>query len=194
MIIPVGYCQTNLKFTGSSAPSGAEITLGLDLGGIFSEPSAVADAVEFAWNNAGVAANQSNTITLSSILVKFGPNSTGASHELTTATTGGDSGAGLWPGSAVLVTKATAAGGRAGKGRFFLPGIGESAVNQSGVVGDTFLGNLQTDLDTFYDNLVGGDLQPVVLHGASSPISSPTPITAFIAQPQIATQRRRNRR
>ena len=194
MEIPSGYAQANLKFTGSAAPTGAEITIGLDVSLYGTTPTDLAQDIAEGWNTAGIDALVVDGIALTQVLVKFGPQATGPSGLWTGNIGGTVSQDGSAPMVALLVHKVTALGGRAGRGRFYHPGLSEQVVDESGVVGDTTLGNWLTALDTFHGILVAVDAPPVVLHSDGSPISTPTPVTAFLPTEQVGTQRRRNRR
>lgn len=95
---------------------------------------------------------------------------------------------------AALVNKSTALGGRRYRGRFFVPvaEINEGAVDQLGVISGSTLTAFAGHWVDAYDNLVAADIIPHLFHqGAGAPV--PTVITAFTAQTQLATQRRRMR-
>lgn len=194
MIIPAGYAQANFRFTGVAVPEGAEITMGLNVGTFGSTPAAAAQECIDAWQTADMDAMQVVTCTLSSVLVKFGPAETGPSAEVGTNTPGTNPADGLPPNTAYLIQKQTALGGRAGRGRFFIPAIPENNVAETGLLVPTALANLTTRVNNFYAALVASDIEPVVLHGPTSPLVLPTPVTAFVTQAKVATQRRRLRR
>lgn len=194
MIIPVDYAQANLKFSGAPLPTGAEITLGLDVNGYAGNPAAAAGDVIAAWLASGIRDRQADTVELSSVLVKFGPNATGPSAEVSDPVPGTQAADAVHPNTAMLVRKSTGAGGRTGSGRFFIPGIPENAIGDNGVLSAPFLLAAQTEMDAFHAALLAEGLIPALLHGAGSPISAPLPITSFDVQPLVATQRRRLRR
>lgn len=100
---------------------------------------------------------------------------------------------------AVLVRKRTDAAGRRGRGRMYIPEVPESSVNDVGTLDSGFVAAVNSRFDAWRDFLVGGVgarlYPPVVLHrsegiGEEPP---PTPITAFVCETRIATQRRRLR-
>lgn len=194
MIIPTGFAQANLKFSGTAAPTGAEITLGFDLSEFGGNPADAAQIIADEWDAAGMDARQVDGITLANVLVKFGPNSIGPSAEVGVDIPGTTSDDGAGPQVAALCQKITAIGGRAGRGRFYLPGISENSFVESGQLGDTFIGNLNASLVSWLLGMGTADLTPVLLHAEGSPVESPTPITTIVCAGQIATQRRRNRR
>lgn len=103
---------------------------------------------------------------------------------------GSGSNATLTPQCSLLVTKRTNLGGRAGRGRMYVGAPLEDYVNNVGVVDGTYLGNVQTALDTLIsgtETIIGGDAY--LLH--SGPTPAPTLITSLTVQPLLATQRRR---
>lgn len=191
--IPSGYAQVNYKFGGLAAPTGAEITLGMDISNFAGSPADLGSVMYAAWQD-NMAGRFPTTLDLLSVLVKFGPTETGPSAEIP-GTGGGNVGSpSAPPNVAYLIRKQTGAGGRAGRGRFYHPGVFEADVNDSGLIGSEQVGIIQTALDAWYDDLTLGDVTPVVLHGAGSPLTTPTPITGFELDPRVATQRRRLRR
>lgn len=191
-LIPSGFAQINWKFTGTSCPNGAEVTLGVDISSYAGTPAAAAGDAIAAWT-ASIDAITPATVTLASVLVKFGPNATGPSAEVTSGNAGSGGGASTSPNVCWLVHKNTALGGRAGRGRMYWPGVQESEVDPSGALTTAFQTGAQTAMNTFLSSLATDLLIPVVLHGAASPLSAPTTITSFTVDGRAATQRRRLR-
>jgi len=192
-IIPSGYGQVNMKFTGSAVPSGAEVTFGV----FFNIPHTLqqtATDVEAAWNSSNMDTTQTDEITLSSIGVKFGPNATGASGEFPFNRPGTNTGAAVPPNTAVLYRKGTVAGGRAGRGRFYVPGMPEVNVDQSGDIIAAAHSSYQTASTAFLAALVASDLLMMVLHSPGSPIEQPVQVLTLLPDVRVATQRRRLRR
>jgi hypothetical protein len=192
MEIGAGFAQVNWKFTGSAAPRGAEVTMGWDLSAYPNTPEELAADAAATWVDTFLTF-QSSAIELSSVLAKYGPNNIGPSAEISVGEVGGQSNATFPPQVSVLVRKLTSAGGRAGRGRFFIPGVGETTANESGIIPSDILGNWQGQADDFIDAMVGFGLVPVVLHGADSPITVPSPITSLQVSNTVGTQRRRLR-
>jgi hypothetical protein len=193
MLIPNDFAQINWKFTGAAAPTGAEVTLGV------SRELFAGGALEAANLAAGewvdeILPQQSTAITLASVLVKFGPNTTGQSAELAVGSIGGDGGVADPPNIALLVRKVTGVGGRSGRGRMFVPGWAGTAFDSSGDFNPARIGPLNLKFEALRAGLVALGLVPVLLHSAGSPIAAPMPITALQVAPRGATQRRRLRR
>lgn len=107
----------------------------------------------------------------------------------------------LPPNVSALVKKSSNRGGRRGRGRMYLPwALADADVGDTGVIGTTPLGNLQTEVSNFWQALEDG-ISPVetaamyLLHDSegSTPAGSPNKVTALTLQSVIATQRRRVR-
>ena len=191
MFIPEDYAQINLKFTGDAAPTGAEVTFGADVSGTAGDPSSIAAAVSVAYQDAGLDGISVGALTLSTILVKFGPNDTGPSFELP-ASHGGDlSGQGVTPNTSLLVKKSTAVGGRRGRGRIYWPGIEEGVIDAFGNIDPTAQSTFQGLFDGFRTALSSGDVPMVVLHADTG--FTPHLVEDLIVQNVAATQRRRLR-
>lgn len=192
MTIPVGFCQVNFIFTGASLPHGAQLTLGVDNSAVSADPAVIAADFEGYWITSGLSANLSTGSDLTSILVKCGPDATGPSavEPANIVGTGGTAGV---PNTAFLVQKQTALGGKAGRGRWYLPGVPEASVSQGGALTGGIATAIQSDLDSFQATYEGPGYIGVVLHEPGSPLSTPTPITSFAISTTVATQRRRLR-
>lgn len=192
-VIPSGFAQANFKIGGGGFPNGAEITLGLDVSGVVLGPSAVASDLIANWG-ANIDPIVPGTLTLDSVLVKFGPNATGPSAEVPSGNAGSGGGTGTSPAVAWLVHKLTASGGRPGRGRMYMPGVQESEIDTAGNLSAGFVAGAQSAMEDFFDQLGADGTPPVLLHSAASPVSTPTPITGFTVDGVAATQRRRQRR
>jgi hypothetical protein len=192
--IPVGYAQANFRFTGAGVPHGAEFTMGFD---VSAYTGTISDAVDDIDNTIG-SENIDNTwtddVNLSSILLKYGPTATGPSVIKTTSHVGGQATSSAAPNTAVLLHKNTALGGRAGRGRLYVPGVPENSIDDAGVLAGAYVTARQAEWTSWLLLLSTIDLPCVVLHGANSPISTPTPLTALTLDGTVATQRRRLRR
>ena len=194
MIIPPEYAQANIKFTGTGAPSGAEITLGLNRELYASNAAGAAYDVLIAFQAAAIRARLANSVTIAKCLVKFGPNNTGPAAEHSSPLAGTNGGAGTSPGVAFLARKNTGFGGRTGRGRLYIPGVPEGEVDTSGNIGGAIVTSWNTALEAFRTTLISLGLVPTLLHAAGSPIQVPMPITSFTMDGTVATQRRRQRR
>jgi hypothetical protein len=194
MRIPTLFSQINWVFTGTAAPLGAEVTCG-----VFSDANTdadnIADLAGGVWA-ATILTAQVTTITLASVKAKVGPNDVGPSAEVAVGTAGSQIGSGAAPGTAYLVKKNTALGGRRNRGRMYIPGVDEDKVNPSGGITPSWITTVQTTLDDFFDGMAAVDLPLVVLHTQVPGITQPSPvtITGLTLDQTVATQRRRLRR
>jgi hypothetical protein len=193
MIIPVPFAQVNWRFRGLAAPHGAEVTLGLNVDIFPGTPADACVECRDAWV-ARIRPLQCNQIELEEVLVKFGPNSVGPSAVLGSSLAGSTASDTDPPHTALLVQKVTGVGGRAGRGRFYWPGFRTTLFDSSGLGDPAQIGALQTAFNGFHTDLVTAGLVPTLLHGPSSPITTPIPITSFQVSGTAATQRRRLRR
>lgn len=193
MHIPLGFGQVNFIFAGAGFPTGAQCTLGFEHTGSDLNAVEAADAFADAWE-LGPMQKQVNDLTFVGTHVKYGPNATGQEGDATKNITGISSGDDAAPNIALLVKKVTGVGGRANRGRMFIPGLEESAVDTGGVIDASELPLWQDKLEDFYDNIIGFGCTPVVLHAELVGDQVPTPIEQFVVDGTAATQRRRLRR
>lgn len=192
-VIPVNFGQANFRFGGSGVPNGAEVTLGFEHSGSIFDPADAALDLVTNWV-ATIHTVLPASIVLDSVLVKYGPNDLGPSAEQSSGAAGTGGGVQTSIAVAVLVHKVTALGGRPGRGRMFIPGVQESEVDPAGNLTGAFVSGLQTELNSFYSDMVASGIPPYLLHSETSPVATPTAITAFTAAGIVATQRRRQRR
>lgn len=190
MIIPVGYAQVNLRYTGVGLPTGAEMTFGVNNG---PEASAVAlaETIEAAIITAGFGASMFEDAVLTTIHVKLGPNATGQFVDHGTNIAGTEADTPVPPNVSVLLKKNTPVGGRKGQGRMFMPAIPENDISADGLVGSGKITDITAQCSTLLSELSGGDIGMVVLHNDST---SPYSVTSLVPQVRAATQRRRLRR
>jgi len=138
----------------------------------------------------------SSVVHLTHLVLKLGPNDTGSTFEWVGSEAGADGNPLPPPNCAALVKKITGLGGRKQRGRAYLPGCsrpgnslttaGTFDASDAEAIGDAvfaFLADLASTPS-------GTEADGVLLHSDSTP---PTPITATICEPKLATQRRRLR-
>lgn len=192
MIIPAEFSQVNLRFTGTNLPTGGEVTFGI--GNVLDgAPTAVATAVATAYNAANMDSLFSSDASLTTILVKNGPNDTGPFSESGVAIPGTDGADPNPPQVAMLVKKSTLFGGRTGSGRNYWPNIPANKVDDAGLLDATYRGVAQGVMDTFLDALANEGVPMVLLHSGAAG-GTPLTVTELTVQSRCASQRRRNRR
>jgi len=194
VIIPANYAQANVHFTGGGAPTGAEVTLGLNVELFVDTPAALAALVLNLFQSAAIRQRMSGDIVIASCSVKYGPNATGPSAEVANPQPGTNQGPVVSPNTTFLIRKLTGFGGRTGRGRMYLPGPAEGQVDAGGLLDAGVRGGLDAAMEDLRNGLVQAGAVPTLLHGAGSPIQVPMPITSFNVDARVATQRRRLRR
>lgn len=193
MIIPVDFAQINAIHTGSGLPHGAQWTLGVGMDTFVGTPADLAQAFEQWILDSNLYDLVSQAVSMTSVLVKFGPNATGPSH-LEPANEPGTAALQQTPAASYLVHKNTADGGHAGRGRLYVPGVPEEDINTDGLLESGRASAVTTAFASILASANGDGCIPVVLHAEDSPLSTPSPITSFSCDARIATQRRRLRR
>lgn len=193
MIIPTSFAQVNLKFTGDALPGTAEVVFGVNITGFPGDPISLGTAVIGAVGDASLDELWVGDVKLSSVLVKYGPNSTGVFGETTADMAGTAANPGVTANTALLVRKVTDTGGRQGRGRLFLPGIPTNQVDSDGVVHGGFLDTAHADFQDFLAKLGAIPAPMALLHGEHSPSSTPHEVLDLVPSGLLATQRRRLR-
>ena len=194
MVIPDGYAQVNLKFTGQEVPTGAEVTFGVQDQSGSATPEDIAAAVNDAIGVSQIHELIANDSVLATSLVKMGPTSTGPSIETAIGLAGNAGSDGTAPNLAVLIHKGTLAGGRAGRGRLYWPFVMAVWIEDDGTITPATQGTFTNTFQAFGDTLISAAFPPVVLHGVDSPITVPSHIVTWRCDARAATQRRRMRR
>lgn len=193
MIIPDGFAQINAIHTGDAAPTGAQWTLAVGLDSFSGGPADLAQTFETWILDSTLYSNVSSLVVMTAVLVKYGPNATGPSH-LEPANEPGTGGTGSAPNVSFLTHKTTSLGGRAGRGRAFIPGVPEGDVNSNGLLTSGTATAVSLALASIIASANSDGCIPVVLHNEGSPITLPTAITSWDCDAKAATQRRRLRR
>lgn len=195
IVIPNGYGQITWKgFHGATGQLWA-CTQGFSVEDVPLNLLNFAGDCYDAWGD-NICPQQTSSTALLSCLVKLGPGNLGASAEFSGPATGGVDVPTLPSNVAVLVRKVTASGGRANRGRMFVPGMAEGSVSNTGTIGSPTLPNWQAAFDQMQSDLEGssGIENLRVLHDESSPVATPTVQVSYAVQALVATQRRRLRR
>lgn len=193
MLIPSGHAQANIRFDGTGLPRVAEITLGLDLDLFSGTPFEAAEQVALTFLATDAKQFISNELRMLEVEVKFGPNATGPSAVAPVGNAMTGPSAGATPNVAWLVRKVTGFGGRTGRGRMYIPGVPEAQVLTNGAVAPTYAGLFSAELEEWRLGMASAGLIPSLLHAPGSPITTPMPITEFVVDSRVATQRRRLR-
>lgn len=192
-VIPAGYAQCNVRFTGTPVPNGAEITFGVAIGDK-NTAEEVFTGVSAALTSSGFLAPFTSNMTATSVLVKLGPNLDGPMQEFPIHIEGLATTEGLSPNTACLVRKGGALGGRMNQGRLFIPGVPEGAATNDGKLSSGFLSAAQTGMTALRDDLLENGVEMVILHSEGGTSRPPVSVLTLTVQSVVATQRRRLRR
>lgn len=188
MIIPEGYAQISLEFSGVIYDHNPFVTFGVQ-NVLVDGAAEIASSVEVACKS--LVENFCHTTTqLIGIHVKKGPNSTGAAASRSVSQAGTVGGTAGYSNTAYLVEKQTALGGRQGRGRMFIPGVSDSIVDPGGLLTPANIVLFDAELESFLDSLDLASLPMVLLHNNAL---TPTPVSGMQVDPKAATQRRRMR-
>lgn len=188
--LPAGYGLVTHRFEGPALPTGAVVTYGVDLQGFAGDLSDAAVALYNALQTEWVNTTMGGATRHLWCRVKEGPVSTGLAAEYSGEGIS-DGGAVLAPNTAFLFTKETALGGRKGKGRLFMPGVGEGVVDNGGVITEATFPTLAGKVASWNGEINSLDLPMVLLHYNAT---APTPVTNLQLASKVASQRKRLRR
>jgi hypothetical protein len=195
VVWPVGETQAVLRWSLQGDPEEQVVTLGIN-DTFTSDPELTAAAVYNAATQSSsitpvIAMNQGWTFVGVTCYLQDDPGIiVGEFNNPITANTGGL--LTLPTNCAFLVHKVTAESGRSGKGRMYLPAyvLGEGSIGVNGEITASY-STIQARWDSFYSLLtVTESLEVKLFH--STPRAS-TPVTSFMLDTRIATQRRRMR-
>lgn len=185
--IPPGFCELVHHFD-APGQSGDIITSVGAGGTLFNDTDAQNEYIVAADELLGNLNNHVTGTTIDFVLGQDGPDDVVISRAWGSP---GVAGGNMTPiNSAFLLQKRTATGGRRGRGRMYLPGVGEGAVGDDGTLDAGVAAGIQTNVD----NWLGawpGDWVPMLLHQVAP--FTPSQITVISVSPKVATQRTRLR-
>jgi hypothetical protein len=193
--IPAGFAGVLLPLKHSLLSRSAAITFGVDVTGATGTHTQICDEV-LASFAATLGAVLDFDVTAGPVHMAFGQDDGSSIQEV---------GVNTWklgvtqtstpPAVAVLVRKATATGGKRGRGRFYLPWcVATTSIDEGGNVSSAALTNLQTKATAFKTQLAAtpSPTPMVLLHQVGS--STPSPVTGLSVDSRVASQRRRQGR
>jgi hypothetical protein len=191
--IPPGFAEVWTQLNVSGDQEAMYFSLGVDLAVGVGATQTAADNLLIAVRDA-IDNVVSNLYTLGPGHVLFGQDGGDIRIDGTTAPVAGvGAGEPLPPNCAVLYRKNTTAGGRRGRGRFFVPGAPESSVDKVGTLLGSYMVIAQAAGVNIINNVTAtAEAEGLVLFHDTAPFT-PTPITALEPQSRLATQRRRLR-
>jgi len=184
--IPATFAQADLAFDlPGQAVDDAHVVFGI-LAAAYD--SALADVIFSEWET-NVLPLQSNAITLNSVTLRDSDANVFVSSQ--SPAQGGASSEMEQPQVAVLVKKLSTIGGRANKGRMYIPGVPGAALVPEGVMASGVQATWQNGFDNFFASLGATDVGMFILH---SGVAFPTSVSSLQVSPVVATQRRRGPR
>lgn len=193
MIIPIGYGQITHEIRTTGAPYPANVVYGVHQDGV-TDMQALCEDIAELWADTLQKWLTTNCQLVKTTL-KVGPSDTGAVYVSSHTGAGVEGGEAAPPNVAVLLGKQTSTGGRAGRGRMYLPSLREDRIDSGGNIGAASMTGFNTASQALLDGLVALDAPMVLLHqsGGSSD-DTPHTVTHLVPRGRVATQRRRLRR
>jgi hypothetical protein len=202
LVVPVGHASVvqSLSLAGDSEPMA--LTYGVKIDALSAiDPNSMASNLRSAFvSSMSPFFNPLFTIGQCQIYWQFSapptPPLVGTGSGATAGT--GTAGTLIPQNTAFLAHKRTAYAGRSGQGRFYLPGVYESQVNNIGQVDSGVITALNTSLAAFRNAVrAAADVEEMVLfHDSAGAAAGELPyfITSLDTDPVVATQRRRLRK
>lgn len=183
------FGEVTYYFQGANLPTYAACTLGLnDPANGFNDPTWQADFVQATVDLVQLTTPVSQV--LQGMTIKVGPVDTGPTYNISVAEQGTLTGTLAGPQAAFLIRKQIDGVSTRLAGRLFWPGVTTGNIMSDGSVPAAALSVFQDAFDDYFNALVLLTSQPCVFNETSDPRD----VTGFQVMPQIATQRRRNRR
>jgi hypothetical protein len=194
--VPTGY--TNVAYRIALAGDAEEmlVTMGFRIFSGFGINPAGAEllADSFAANMINLCAAG---YTFRGLRASDGPDGEGQVHEVERSVASTSTKLGIPPNTAYLTRKITGLGGRRNRGRFYMPGVSEVDVDNTGLLTATHRTNYQTSVNAWFaQNNAGAEIEAHALFHETpegAPGIAPTDITSLLVQPKVGTQRRRLR-
>ncbi len=191
--IPPGFAEMALQWDLPADPEPMMCFVGLDLAAGTGASQAVADTI---LETAHLALDNitSDDYTLGPGWVTFGQDGGDIRIDGSAAPIVGTVvGTAYPPQITILAKKLTASGGRRGRGRCYMPGVNSGVANNAGKITPAQITTFTSAWELMRTNVTAlGDVDGLVLLHESAPFT-PTPITEFVVDDRLATQRRRLR-
>lgn len=194
VVIPPGFAQVAYRFLVLGDPDEMLTTCGVSMTGL-GDGVAAASTLSNEWLAAWGAIGRSPSYTFKGVYLAVGQDG-GPPARFSAEASSIGTGVQLPPPNncAILIRKRTNLGGRRNRGRLYLPPypLGEDNVDASGAINEAQRASLAITVN----NWLGTPARGVILHDAVlapgvTPV--PTPITQYVVQGRLATQRRRMR-
>ena len=194
MPTPPGFADISIRMVQSGLTRPAYITFGVDP--TATDPSQVCTSVQTAYTAAGSLNTLIDTsVTTTGVRASLGTDgSADLVYQSDITVAGGKTNATcVPPNCAILARKATARGGRRGRGRMYIPfAINDSDVDEAGLITSAYRTTINNALQAFLTALGVNSVPMVLLHspGLTSQ-GPPDTVLSLVADTLIGTQRRR---
>jgi len=185
MPIPLGFAQVSYIFSGLAAgPGGCMTTIGVDFPAV-ADPNVSTEQYHEAFAD-NIMPALSQDVEHVETRVRFSFPGGEAVFNLFGSTPGSDTSTSLPPNAAWPVLKFTSLGGRANRGRMFLPGVPEDIVGPNGAIESSAVSAFNTQLSAYAAAMEADDNELVLLH--SDPLAAPTPLVAMLSGTTVFTR------
>ena len=185
-IIPSGATQALVAWRGTGGQGPYVVTYGIATG---APTVAMANAIMAIWV-ARWQVGVPNTLRLTDVQLWGGPS---GGLTIVTSTSAPNTGASavnsLPPNCSLIMRKATATGGRRGRGRSHLPGVLDTNVDDFGFVTSAAVTTYNGRLANILADHAAGGFAMTLLHSSGS--TTPTAITGLTCGPKVGTVRKR---
>jgi hypothetical protein len=194
--VPVGYVDFVLNILRAGDPDPYAVTFGAKIdGGPFTALHLDAIAATTGTMLDQETQPEDTLVGLTAYVANDGPPFIYEQEMSTVGTSPGDCAS---QNCALIITKNTGLGGRWNKGRMFWPSVNEAAITPVGALAGAYRTGTETAFNLWRTEITGlpgtyGISELSLFHDESLGIL-PTPITSFVVEPVIGTQRRRLRR
>jgi hypothetical protein len=192
-VIPEDYGESATQFRATGTSTYGVVVLGHSFGIGVPSPVDGANAIHDSWQAMDIMAILSSAWQLESvkltIMTASGPVSGFDTRSPLTGTNGAGAAA---PNVALLVRKSTDQGGRAGRGRMYIPGMDELDVGVDGIITPAMVTLSGTVFGDMINDFSTNDVPLRLLHSSGGP--APAVVTGLSVDTTVATQRRRLRR
>jgi hypothetical protein len=186
--IPDLFAQVSVPLKHSTLLRTAFVTFGIDNQGSFTTPTDIAEAVWDPWND-NFGPRIDTECLMGPIHVQMGTGSGINPGDGTSSANGTSSLDSLPPNCAILVRKVTGLGGRANRGRFYVPfACDETGVAQNGTIDGAVVTATQSAMDGLLADLDTAGVPMCILHTGAG---VPARVVSGTVDTLIATQRRR---
>lgn len=193
LVIPPGFALASIEHWLGGYNRPAVTTWGLDVSAFSGSPDELAEEFSIAYRGS-LGPRYDTNVTMRDARVVIGQDGgdpvIGFSYTSGAGTRNNES---TPPALALMVDKRTLLGGRRNRGRAYLPwALADTEVSEVGAVTGSVVNAWQTLFANYILALEAADIPPVVLHGPGlTTPPPPTPITNFVVNGTVRTQRRR---